>query len=1164
MRGFGDKTVTVSLERFVQDLTQSGLMSATEISSFQENVPPEKRPTDAATLARDLVRANKLTKYQAQVVYQGNTKGLVFGEYVVLDKLGEGGMGVVLKALHRRMKRFVAVKMIASNALGSPDAVKRFYREIEAAAKLEHPNIVAAYDAGEHEGGHYLVMQFVEGRDLAATVKDRGPMVVQAAMECILQAARGLRYAHDKGIVHRDIKPSNLLMDHDGAVKILDMGLARIVGRADDSGKDRLTGSGEMMGSCDYMAPEQAMDTRHADARADIYSLGCTLFWLLTGHVPYKGQTLMEILWAHRESPIPAICTERPDVPQPLDAVFRKMVAKKPEDRYQSMAETITALETCEGKSSVPGALAGGDTTASFPVANNSAFLQETSLRALTTSPEEQGERLAEMTLSHGVATEETSKRRPRPATLLTAVWKKTAIPLRIGLGLLGAAGIIALAVTILFHHQDGKKTSLTVPDGTDVKIGKDEHVDLTLPKSDRANPKAGNGGDQSGRSHPLAGEGKALKANRPFIGPDGSWKLPLGAPPPAVAPFDAKKAKELQGAWSKYLGVPVEITNSIGMKLVVIPPGEFEMGSTPEEIQWALAEGRKKNPTAAVYFERVPIEAPRHPVKITKPFCLGMYHVTQAEYEKVMGVNPSAFTEKQMDGSSFRPPLPETEVKHRLTFRDEVAGKDTRRYPVETVDWDDAKEFCRRLSAMPAERAAKRVYRLPTEAEWEYACRAGTTTRWYSGDDEAGLADVAWFNENSGPTTHPVGEKKPNAWGLYDMHGNVWQWCMDWFGKYEQSPPNDSAGPATGTTRVLRGGHWLFNPLFGRSAYRFSYTPTARYPYYSFRVIAEMAPKEQVGIQPATVAPPVGDPNASPPAVAPLDAKKAEELQEAWSQYLGVPVEITNSIGMKLVLIPPGEFMMGSPDALIGEELRTHGSDDWYRVHLPGETPQHRVRITKPFCLGTYLVTQGEYRRVMGNNPSAFSAAGENRFNVVGQETKQFPVEQVLWDDAVDFCRKLSEMPEEKAAGRSYRLPSEAQWEYACRAGSTGRFSFSSSRSVRQGEDDESAMLQYGWFEGNAGKRTHAVGGKLPTAWGLYDMHGNLFEWCQDYYDDGYYARSPTDDPVGPATGLLHVLRGGSWQCAAWLCRSAVRHGQTGHRVSSLGFRASLVLADK
>ena len=349
-----------------------------EVGTFQQQLPPDQRPKDVQQLAQVLIQHGKLTKYQAQAVYQGKTKGLVFGEYVVLDKLGEGGMGVVLKAQHRRMKRFVAVKMIARKAIGSADAVKRFYREVEAAAKLNHANIVQAYDASEHDGIHYLVMEYVEGKDLAAIIKDRGPMAVLAAVECILQTARGLQYAHGKGIVHRDIKPSNLLMDKEGTVKILDMGLARIAGLGDNSDQDRLTGSGQVMGTSDYMAPEQALDTHHADARADIYSLGCTLYRLLTGHVPYKGETLMQVLLAHREKPIPSLCKDRPDVPPQLDAVFPKMVAKEPQDRQQSMTDVIVELEAVLGVSSArPAKAAAKAESSSAPCRRTLAFCRK-------------------------------------------------------------------------------------------------------------------------------------------------------------------------------------------------------------------------------------------------------------------------------------------------------------------------------------------------------------------------------------------------------------------------------------------------------------------------------------------------------------------------------------------------------------------------------------------------------------------------------------------------------------------------------------------------------------------------------------------------------------------------------------------------------------------
>ena len=205
--------MAVTLEQFVENLSRSGLLTAEELASFQESLPPERRPKDVQGLARELVQAKRLTRYQAAALYQGKTRGLVLGEYVILEKIGSGGMGKVYKAEHRRMRRLVAVKILSPSAMDSPDSVRRFYREMQAAAQLSHPNIVTAYDAGEHEGVHYLAMEFVDGRDLGKIVKHHGPLSVEWAVDYVVQTARGLEYAHSQGIIHRDVKPGNLLLD---------------------------------------------------------------------------------------------------------------------------------------------------------------------------------------------------------------------------------------------------------------------------------------------------------------------------------------------------------------------------------------------------------------------------------------------------------------------------------------------------------------------------------------------------------------------------------------------------------------------------------------------------------------------------------------------------------------------------------------------------------------------------------------------------------------------------------------------------------------------------------------------------------------------------------------------------------------------------------------
>jgi formylglycine-generating enzyme required for sulfatase activity len=673
--------------------------------------------------------------------------------------------------------------------------------------------------------------------------------------------------------------------------------------------------------------------------------------------------------------------------------------------------------------------------------------------------------------------------------------------------------------------------------------------------------------------------------------------------PPPAKPAMSAIEVAKVQRQWAAHLALTVKQTNSIGMPLVLIPPGEFDMGSTPDDVAWALEQGKKRNLSRS-YLERVPSEAPQHQVRITKPFYLGMYPVTQAEYQKVMDVNPSAFTAKQIRASAFQRPLPEGEIKHRRSYATKVAGIDTRRNPVEDVSYDDAMEFCRKLSEMPAEQAARRVYRLPTEAEWEYACRAGTTTCWYCGDDEVGVVDAAWSMKNADGMTHPVGKKRPNAWGLFDMCGNVSQWCADWFAAeyYKQSPPSDPAGPPDGAGRVHRGGSWNFPSPYCRSAYRPSDGPASRTHDIGFRVVADVA-VDAAGL-PATVAslkadsaesprspihnssplPPAGDDHSvvpagvravlPPAAVAPFEAAAAKQHQQAWAKHLGLPADETNSLGMPLLLIPPGEFDMGStPDDVnwAMAEGKRNNAKNWYFERVPDELPRHRVKITRPFYLGMYTVTQAEYQKVMGVNPSGCTAQpmDASAFQpplpeveikcrqayaklVAGKDTSRYPVETVNWNEAMEFCHRLSALPAEQAARRVYRLPTEAEWEYACRAGTATRWYCG---------DDEASLLDAAWFARNNDGMTHPVGEKQPNAWGLCDMHGNVWQWCVDLFKTDYYKESPSNDPIGPAKGVVHTLRGGAAFERASMCRSAFRHCEIPNfHVRGFGFR---VLAD-
>jgi serine/threonine protein kinase len=346
-RDSGEDSDSIRVDQFLQSVDDLGLMDGAEARAFLAKRAGAQPPCDSQQLGRELVAAGRLTGYQAGAICQGKAKGLVIGRYIVLDKLGAGGMGMVFKAQHRRLKQVVALKILPPSLTRNPELVQRFHREAETAAKLNHRNIVRAIDADEAGGMHFLVMEFVEGTNLNKLVRTRGVQSPAKAVDAMIQAARGLAVAHDEGIVHRDIKPSNLMVDASGVVKILDLGLARLDDEhSTDAGA--ITLSGALVGTVDYMSPEQAFDPRLADARSDMYSLGCTLHYLLTASPPYGGASLMQRLLAHRDRPVPSVRARRPDVPAALDELLREMMAKDPKDRPASMAELIGRLEACK------------------------------------------------------------------------------------------------------------------------------------------------------------------------------------------------------------------------------------------------------------------------------------------------------------------------------------------------------------------------------------------------------------------------------------------------------------------------------------------------------------------------------------------------------------------------------------------------------------------------------------------------------------------------------------------------------------------------------------------------------------------------------------------------------------------------------------------------
>lgn len=335
-------------EEFIAVVEKSKLIDPDQLYralSHLTGLADDDPQVSAKGIAETLVSHGLLTRWQADRLLEGRYRGFRLGKYKLLGHLGSGGMSSVYLAEHVMMERRVAIKVLPQKRVNDSTYLPRFYREAKAAAALQHPNIVGAYDVDHEKDIHYMVMEYVQGKDLNALVRDGGTLGYARAADYIAQAARGLGHAHKAGLVHRDIKPANLLVDREETVKLLDLGLARFMEEVGaETASLTVSHDEKVLGTADYLAPEQAQNSHNVDPRADLYSLGCTLYYLLTGHAPFPDGTLAERLLKHSTTEPPGILVDRPDAPRDLVAICEKLMAKKPEDRYQTAAEVETVL----------------------------------------------------------------------------------------------------------------------------------------------------------------------------------------------------------------------------------------------------------------------------------------------------------------------------------------------------------------------------------------------------------------------------------------------------------------------------------------------------------------------------------------------------------------------------------------------------------------------------------------------------------------------------------------------------------------------------------------------------------------------------------------------------------------------------------------------------
>ncbi len=746
------------------------------------------------------------------------------GHYEVLEVVGRGAFGTVLRAFDEKLERIVAIKVLAPEMAATSPARKRFLREARTSAAVRHENVVAIY-AVEDDPIPFLVMEYIPGETLQKRLDDHGPLDVLHVLKIGKQIADGLAAAHAQDLIHRDIKPGNILLESSlgDRVKITDFGLART---ADDAS---MTQSGMIAGTPMYMAPEQAEGAK-LDQRADLFSFGSVLYQMLSGRPPFRAANTVAVLKRVVDDTPRPIREIIPEVPIWMCELVGHLQAKNPDERYGSAKEVSDLLGRCQAELQ-----AGRQPQIPSPSMADTVFLP-----TVTDGPR---------------ARQCASNKKPGRIAAMALV-------LLVALGIAEATGVTHLATTVI-RLATGSGTLVIETDDPGLKVAIDgEEVairgggveELTLRPGEYKVAALKNGEpvkqelvtitrnnrtvvrislEDDGRAAASADKTPADLAPKSASSKPFQW--PADAPPPAIAPFDAAQAKAHQQAWAKYLGVPVEYENSLGMKFRLIPPGEFLMGSTSTE----TAENCKLVGADEYWQLCINSEDPQHKVILSEPTFLGVYEVTQAEYEKVMGKNPSLFAKTGIEKG----------------FADKVNGLDTLRHPVESVSWNDAAQFCAKLSNMENLKPISfesgtngkpqegNGYCLPTEAQWEFSCRAGTITRYCTGNKVDFLQHAAWFEWNSEGRTHKVGSLKPNPFGFHDMHGNVWEWVQDsWDPKcYEQFKTKPALDPcvqfSNDFARVMRGGDWRGAGFFSRSAIRYGADAWRNSELWGFRV---------------------------------------------------------------------------------------------------------------------------------------------------------------------------------------------------------------------------------------------------------------------------------------------------------------------------------------
>ena len=767
--------------------------------------------------------------------------------YRILKVLGRGGMGIVFMAEDTRLHRVVALKVMLPSIATKAVARDRFLREARATAAIEHDHIVTIYEVNEDNDVPYLAMQFLKGMTVEDWLKAGKTFNIPQIMRIGREIAKALAAAHACELIHRDIKPSNIWLDvaNKGRVKILDFGLARPTNE-----ETHLTQEGMILGSPAYMSPEQARG-QNVDERCDLFSLGCVLYRLCAGKLPFGGKDAMSMLLAiTSEEPAP-LGPINADLPAELVELIHQLLAKKPEARPASAKSVVQTIQNIERDWIANGKT---QTIRTGPNAGAAPLKQDQTIGVdkVDVDPLLEESAITELELQATEPPDTTTAPAPRRGSWLFAGLGCSLMTL---VSFLCCLGLVVTTnhghVKIVMEDERAKR----IFENGELKVRDEKNLLLTLKNGTQKLP----AGKYDIVDLETVPPGLLIEPLKFTINRQETLEIKIRyLAPPTIGLLTGEDAKRLQGEWAEYLKRRVIEKSRELPKMILIPPGEFLMGSTKEQIDRHLGDVGKKfeKKWPPEYAKRALTELPQHKIRISKPFYISVNEVTIGQFSRFRNFGAGYVTEPEASGKGGTGVEGGREVPRKREFNWLNPGyTPSVEHPVTNITWKDAEAYCAWLSEKE-----KKTYRLPSEAEWEYACRAGTTTTWSFADElrDVNARDYMWFHsfqpggkQNSPLTPHAVGKKKANEFGLHDMHGNVAEMCSDYFapGYYERCVKEgivvDPKGPdpkeAPGSQRVVRGGSFLDFPQMARSGFRSSVDSTYGYCQIGFRIVCEV-----------------------------------------------------------------------------------------------------------------------------------------------------------------------------------------------------------------------------------------------------------------------------------------------------------------------------------